>query len=40
MRYYFSPDHAFRLFFRQFAQVPHLVPRRARIVDDIEREKI
>ena len=44
MRYYFSHDHAFRLFFadffRQFAQVPHLVPRRARIVDDIEREKI
>jgi hypothetical protein len=27
-------------FFRQFAQVPHLVPRRPRTVDDIERKKI
>ena len=31
MRYYFSHDHAFRLF---------LVPRRPRSVDDIERKKI
>jgi hypothetical protein len=36
MRYYFSHDHAFRLF---FAHVPHLVPRRPRSVDDIERKK-
>ena len=39
MRYYFSHDHASCLFFRQFAQVPHLVPRRPRTVDDIERKK-
>ena len=41
MRYYFSHDHASCLFFffRQFAQVPHLVPRRPRSVDDIERKQ-
>ena len=34
----FSYNALLFLFFRQFAQVPHLVPRRLRSVDDIERK--